>query len=101
MSSAKVTDSCYINYVSQKIVFQHSLSICHHFSCKSFPFLEPKIDKKIHIGEVFEVVKNNHMAKKGSRGRGEEQVVSATGQESCISKFCHELQGMSRLRELK
>ena len=26
--------------------------------------------KIIHIGEVFEVIKNNHWVKKGSRGRG-------------------------------
>ena len=57
--------------------------------------------KIIHIGEVFEVMKNNHQAKKGLRGRGGVQVVSATGQESCISKFRHALQEMSRLRELK
>ena len=34
--------------------------------------------KIIHIGEVFEVMKNNHQPKKGSRGRGGMLVVSAT-----------------------
>lgn len=55
----------------------------------------------IHVGEVFEVMKNTHQAKKGSRERGGIQIVSATDQEWCILKFLSGLQKKSRVRELK
>ena len=45
------------------------------FFRKSYFFI-----KMVHIDEVFEAMKNNHQAKKGSRGRGGIQVVSAIGQ---------------------